>query len=362
MQQIRDEYRQALQRLHYETYTDVQKLVIPSATEGKDVFVHAPAGSGKTLAYVLPILNSLTLQGKGKHMPKALILCPTRELCMQVASLIRSILLHIEGYRTIVLTGGVDIKAQIRAFRNGGDIVVGTPSRITDHIRRHTLKMEAITTLVLDEADEMLQMGFIEDVRQIISALSDHQTLVLSATWQDNIKALCSSILTDPVEVHIEKETVIPLRTTVHLVSIDEAHKLNRCAQILKKADRSTIIFTNRKATADFVCSSMQNKGFLCASIHSDMNWQSRKKIMEDFRAGRIHILCATAVAQRGIDVPGVDTVILYDIPDSQQQLIHRTARTGRADHPGDAWLLCTKQEMKKYPYRTLFPDTLTTD
>ena len=157
MQQIRDEYRQALQRLHYETYTDVQKLVIPSAMEGKDVFVHAPAGSGKTLAYVLPILNSLTLQGKGKHMPKALILCPTRELCMQVASLIRSILLHIEGYRTIVLTGGVDIKAQIRAFRNGGDIVVGTPSRITDHIRRHTLKMEAITTLVLDEADEMLE-------------------------------------------------------------------------------------------------------------------------------------------------------------------------------------------------------------
>ena len=356
MQQIREEYRQALHRLHYKTFTDVQKQVIPSALDGKDVFVHAPAGSGKTLAYVLPVLNSLVLQGKGKHMPKALILCPTRELCMQVASVIRNLLLHIEGYRTIVLTGGVDMKVQIRSSRNGADIVVGTPSRVLDHIHRHTLKPKSIETLVLDEADEMLQMGFIEDVQSIISALPDHQTLVLSATWQDNLKALCTSILKEPVNVHIEQETVIPLHRKVHLIQTDEGHKLNRCAQILEKAHRSTIIFTNRKATADFVCNNMQSKGFSCASIHSDMNWHARKKIMEDFRNGTVHVLCATAVAQRGIDIPGVDTVILYDIPDTQEQLIHRTARTGRADHPGDAWLLCTKKEIHRYPYKKLFP------
>lgn len=357
MEQIKEEYRQAFERLHYETYTDVQKQVIPVALEGKDIFVHAPAGSGKTLAYVLPILNSLSLQGKGKHLPAALILCPTRELCLQVASVIREILLHIEGYRTIVLTGGVDMKAQIRSFRNGADIVVGTPSRILDHLKRHTLKPKQIETVVLDEADAMLQMGFIEDVKEILNYMPAHQTMVLSATWQDNIRSLCASILQDPVEVHIQKETVLPLNRKVHLIQVEEGHKLNRCAEILKKTHSSTIIFTNRKATADFVCTNMESKGFNCASIHSDMNWQARKKIMADFRNGNIHVLCATAVAQRGIDIPGVDTVILYDIPDTQEQLIHRTARTGRADHPGDAWLLCTKKEIRKYPYRKLFPD-----
>lgn len=359
MIEIQEQYRQALDRLGYNTFTDVQKQVLPPAIQGRDVFVHAPAGSGKTLSYVLPVLNRLTPQGKGKHKPCALILCPTRELCIQVASLIRSLLFHIEGYRTIVLSGGVNISTQIRSFSNGADIVVGTPSRILDHIRRHTLKTSNITQLIIDEADEMLNMGFVEDVKTIIHSLEAHQTMMLSATWKDNVQDLCQEFLNDPAMISIKEETVLPLKLKVHLLHISDRHKLDQCTKILQKTSSSAIIFTNRKATADFVCENMKQKGFLCASIHSDMVWKTRKTIMEDFRSKKLQVLCSTAVGQRGLDVPSVKTVILYDIPDQQQQLIHAACRTGRADHTGETWLLCNEKESRRYNYKSLFPSLI---
>ena len=350
MNEIREELQQALIRLQYNRFTDVQKQTLPHTLVGEDVRVQAPAGSGKTLAYVLPVLSSLPLQGTKKHLPQALILSPTRELSLQIADVIRNMLFHIEGYRTAVLTGGTDIKVQIRNNAKGADIIVGTPSRILDHIHRHTLKLKECHILVLDEADEMLSMGFESDVREIISFLKEHQTMMFSATWNKQVTALSNDILNNPYTVKIE-ETVLPLQVKYHLVSINDTHKLEETARIIRKARTQALVFTNRKATADFVSEYLNKGGITAAAIHSDMNYAIRKKTMNDFRNRKLQVLCATSVASRGIDIPSMRCVILYDIPDTKEELIHRTARTGRNGTEGNAWLLCNRQELEKYDY-----------
>ncbi|MGM9941550.1 MAG: DEAD/DEAH box helicase [Bulleidia sp.] len=353
MEILNTQLQEAMARLHNSTYTDVQKQVIPLMNAEKDVFVQAPAGSGKTLAYVLPALNRLSLQGKGKHVPHVLILCPTRELCIQVSQVIRAILFHIEGYRTQVLTGGVDMKVQIRSFSKGADIVVGTPARVLDHIRRHTLKPQHIETLILDEADEMMNMGFSDSVLQIISFLKDHQTVVCSATYPKHLVPFVQSLLHDSETVIITKEQVLPQKRTVHLISVKDNRKLDTLHAVLKQHGTPAIVFTSRKATADFVSQNLSGS----ASIHSDMDFRKRKQIMQEFRNGTIRVLCATAVAARGIDIPSVHTVVLYDLPDTKEELIHRCARTGRAGQAGDAWLLCNEKEKRKYDWKAIFPD-----
>ena len=354
MNEIKEELKQALERLHYSKLTDVQKQTLPHTLLREDVRVQAPAGSGKTLAYVLPILNSIPLQGAKKHFPQAMILAPTRELSLQIAEVIRNMLFHIEGYRTAVLTGGTDIKVQIRNNAKGADIIVGTPSRILDHIHRHTLKLKECHILVLDEADEMLSMGFESDVREIISFLKEHQTMMFSATWNKQVTALSSDILNNPYTVKIE-ETVLPLQVNYHLISINDTHKLEETARIIRKAKTQVLVFTNRKATADFVSEYLNKGGIPSAAIHSDMNYTVRKKTMQNFRNKKLQVLCATSVASRGIDIPSMECVILYDIPDTKEELIHRTARTGRNGTEGNAWLLCNRQELKKYDYTDMF-------
>lgn len=354
MTEIKEELQQALKRLHYTSFTDVQKQTFPHTLNGEDVRVQAPAGSGKTLAYVLPILNSIPLQQSKKHFPRAMILAPTRELSLQIADVIRNMLFHIEGYRTAVLTGGTDIKVQIRNNAKGADIIVGTPSRILDHIHRHTLKLKECHILVLDEADEMLSMGFESDVREIISFLKEHQTMLFSATWNKQVTALSNDILNIPYTISV-KETVLPSQISYHLVLVNDAHKLEQTAQIIRKAKTQVLIFTNRKATADFVSEYLNKGGLSAASIHSDMNYAVRKKTMLDFRNKKLQVLCATSVASRGIDIPSMECVILYDIPDTKEELIHRTARTGRSGTKGNAWLLCNRQESKKFNYEEMF-------
>lgn len=353
---LKEELTCALERMHYTKYTDVQKQAIPHILNGNDVLIQAPPGSGKTLAYVLPLLNGLELQGKGKHFPHVLILCPTRELCLQTSSVIRSVLEKIEGYRTAVLTGGVDIKVQIRAFSRGADIVVGTPSRILDHLKRHTLKPKQITSVVIDEADEMMNMGFHDEVLEVMSCMPAHQTVMLSATWKDSLKELAEHLLKEPVHVEIHTEKVLPQKIAYHLVSTPDSRKLERLTSIVRKSRTQMIVFTNRKATSDFVASKLSEAGFKAEAVHSDMDYRRRIHSMKNFRNGNLKILCATSVASRGIDIPQVDTVILYDIPDTEEELVHRTARTGRSGHAGDAWLLCNEKEKRKYRYETIFP------
>lgn len=356
MMEIKEELQQALKRLGYHEFTDVQKQTLPHTLNKEDVRVQAPAGSGKTLSYVLPILNLISLQDTKKHIPQALILAPTRELSLQIADVIRNMLFHIEGYRTAVLTGGIDIKVQIRNNAKGADIIVGTPSRILDHIHRHTVKLQNCRILVLDEADEMLGMGFEKDVREVISYLNEHQTMLFSATYNKQVTELSNDILSNPYTVTI-KEKVLPLNVTYHQVLVNDNHKLEETLRILRKAKTQAILFTNRKATADFVSEYLNANGIQAGAIHSDMNYALRKKTMQQFRNSTLQVLCATSVASRGIDIPAMECVLLYDIPDTKEEIIHRTARTGRNGIPGNAWLLCNKQEARKYDYSKMFKD-----
>lgn len=351
---LRNETKTALEKLHIQKLTRIQETVIPHALNQEDIYALSPTGSGKTYAFLLPILERIELQGKGKHFPKALILAPTRELCIQITNVIRNLLQNREGIRTALLTGGYDMQKQIRSFKNGADIVVGTPSRVKDHLRRHTLKAKMCDILVLDEADMMLSMGFEEDVKDCIAYLPEHQTLLFSATETDETAALASSILHSPYVVSIKKEEMLKQDITLHIVKTNEKQKIDYLISLLKKEKKQCILFCNTKKTCDFLTGILQSKHMHIETIHSDMDYKQRKQTMNAFRNGDLSVLCATDVASRGIDIPSVDTVIMYDVADTEEQLIHRTGRCSRDGKKANAYLFVTKKD-KAYNYNQLF-------
>ncbi|MDD6259337.1 MAG: DEAD/DEAH box helicase [Erysipelotrichaceae bacterium] len=359
MNNIREETVTSLKNQNIQQFTEVQKQCIPDALEGKDILAQAPTGSGKTLAYLIPSINDLEPQRKGKHFPKVLILVPTRELALQVCDTARKLLSNREGIRVIPLTGGTDIKKQIHSFSKGSDIVVGTPSRILDHFRRHTFKPKECKKLVLDEADEMLSMGFEEDVEKIIDLLPSHQTLLFSATWNQNVKRLAEHILKDPLHVQIQEETYLKQDIHYFEVIVSEKEKIDVLKKIIP-SHKQTLIFTNTRKTADYVTDLLVKYHYKAAYIHSEMDYGIRKKNMQLFRDNKIQILCATGVAERGIDIPAVSNVILYDLPDTKEELIHRTGRTARHFHKGDAYILVTPKEYESYQLNRLFKDIQT--
>lgn len=330
--QLKPFLQEALQRMHITTLSEVQQT-IPFALQQKDLFVLSPTGSGKTLSYVLPVLNSLQVQKSRKHFPHALILVPTRELALQIAQVIREVLFSTEGIRTAVLTGGVDIQKQIRSFHTGADIVVGTPSRIRDHLRRHTLKTTQIQTVILDEADEMVTMGFEEDVLFILNLLKEHQTLLYSATSSAHLKELSSSIQKDPLFFTCTSSSVLPQKTHYKWYLVNEKTKFRTLLSQL--SDTPAIIFCNTKHETDQLYHSMLKKNLSVNRIYSGLAPVERKKIMEDFRQGAFLFLCATDVLARGMDIPEVELVINYSYPESDIVFRHRIGRTSRANHQG---------------------------
>ena len=340
--------------LEFKTYTKIQEEVIPHACNREDIYALAPTGSGKTYAYLLPILDRLELQGKGKHFPKCLILAPTRELSIQITHVIRDLLKHREGIRTALLTGGYDIQKQIKSFKNGADIVVGTPARVNDHLRRHTFKTKLCDTLIIDEADMMLSMGFQDDVMQCITYLKEHQTMLFSATETTQTKALASNILNDPYICRINEDSNKKQNITVHIIQTNEKNKIDVLNQLFKKENKQCILFCNTRKTCDFITELFQKRNISIKTIHSEMDYSLRKNIMEEFRNKKLHILCATDVASRGIDVPNVDTVIMYDIADTEEQLIHRVGRCSRDGSQSNAYLLTTKKD-KVFNFKQLF-------
>lgn len=356
MNEIREETQASLKSLHIEQFTEVQKQCIPPALDNKDIMAEAPTGSGKTLAYLIPAVNELEPQGKGKHFPKVLILVPTRELALQVADMARKLLANREGIRVIPLTGGTDIKRQIHSFSKGSDIVIGTPSRILDHFRRHTFKPKECTKLILDEADEMLSMGFEEDVEKIISLLPEHQTLLFSATWNQNVEKLAENILNNPVHIHIQDETYLKQDIHYFEVIVNEKEKIDALKKYISRG-KQTLIFTNTRKTADYVTEILLKYHYQAAYIHSEMDYSIRKKNMELFRDTKIQILCATGVAARGIDIPSVNNVILYDLPDTKEELIHRTGRTARHFQKGNAYIFTTPKEHSRNNLNQIFKD-----
>ncbi len=336
----------ALKELNITELSDVQTAVIPSFLEGHDLLVKAATASGKTYAYGIPVAERAEPQGKGKHYPSVLILVPTRELALQTARAIRLLFVKKEGVRTAVLYGGEDMNRQVRMFSKGADIVVATPARLLDHLRRHTFRTKMCHTLIIDEADVMVSMGFYEDVINVASALEEHQTALFSATYPPKVEALCMNLLHEPQVIEIQNESVHPQDIGYYYRSVHPDHKLDTLASMLKKMSGSAIVFCNRRKTAEFVTKGLKERGLKASFTHSELEPQERKKIMERFRNQEIRILCATDVLARGIDLPFLDCVILYDYPEDSETLLHRCGRTSRNMKLGKAVLLLEKKEL----------------
>jgi len=329
--------------LGYHTPTPIQLQAIPPVLEGHDVMGLAQTGTGKTAAFVLPILERLLQGPRGKV--RALIVAPTRELAEQIHVAITG-LGHGTHLRSCTIYGGVGLNPQIQKLRVGVDIVVACPGRLLDHINQKTIDLSSLEVLVLDEADRMFDMGFLPDVRRIIKHLpAKRQNLMFSATMADDIRKLAHEVLHKPVTVQVGHTA--PANTVSHALYPVEQHlKTGLLMEILKHTDtESILIFTRTKHRAKRIGQQLEKAGYKAASLQGNLSQNKRQAALDGFRDGRYHILVATDIAARGIDVSSISHVINYDIPDTTDAYTHRIGRTGRAAKTGDAFTFVTRED-----------------
>ncbi|MDO4192389.1 MAG: DEAD/DEAH box helicase [Erysipelotrichaceae bacterium] len=345
--QLRHETYEALKKMGISELSGIQGSCIPAALEGKDIYACAPTGTGKTIAYLAPVLEHTEQQMKTKHKPIAVILSPTRELASQIADVSRKLLSTREGIRTALLTGGIDMNRQVRSFRNSADIIVGTPARICDHLRRHTIKTDEIRYLIIDEADEMLSMGFYEDVMNVVNALAGCQIMLFTATDTAQTRKLASEILKNPAEFRIGSDPLLRHRIRLYHCICKEDEKPAVLKELLYQNEAPQIlIFCGMRNTCDRVSSMLGSLGYSCDTVHSEMDPNVRKRIMRSFKDHRLRILTATDVAARGIDIIDIGLVINYDCPQDIRSFVHRIGRTGRSNTEGTVISLFTEKEL----------------
>ena len=332
----------------YEEPSPIQQKAIPPVLAGRDLLGCAQTGTGKTAAFAIPIIEMLEVTDRKR--PQALILSPTRELAMQVCDEIRKFTKYKEGIRTVAVYGGQQISKQILELKKGADIVVGTPGRVLDHIRRRTLRFDQCRVLVLDEADEMLNMGFREDIETVIEALpQQRQTVLFSATMPKPILEITSQYQTNPVHIKTPQTQInTPKIEQVYYVCPKEAKKEILMQLISMQNPHLAMIFCNTKKMVDELTSDLVSKGYPAAALHGDMKQEMRTGVMDNFKKGKINILVATDVAARGIDVSDVDAVINYDVPSENEHYTHRIGRTGRAKKEGVSYLFYVPEEKKR--------------
>ena len=338
----------AVAEIGYEVMTPIQKEAIPVMLSGRDLIGQAQTGTGKTAAFGIPIVQSID---PFETRTQALILCPTRELAIQAAEEIRKYAKYYEGVRVLPIYGGQDIVKQIRSLKGNAQIVVGTPGRVMDHLRRHTIKLDALRTMVLDEADEMLDMGFREDIETILKDIpGEHQTALFSATMPKPILQITREYQKgDAVFVRIpSKELTIPL-VKQYYYEIPKGMKVDAVSRLLDYYNpKRTLIFTNTKRMADELSDALIGRGYFADTLHGDLSQQQRDHVMAGFRNGGTEILIATDVAARGIDIDDVEAVINYDVPEDIEYYVHRIGRTGRAGRKGRAFTLVVGREIFK--------------
>jgi ATP-dependent RNA helicase RhlE len=336
----------AVQNAGYVTPTPIQQQAIPVVMTGRDVFGIAQTGTGKTAAFGLPILHRLFNEGPVKFGPRVLILAPTRELAIQINE---NLMTYAKGMRirTVVLLGGVSIRPQIDQIRRGVDIVIATPGRLLDVIEHRALRLDRVHTLVLDEADRMLDMGFMPSIKQIIKlGPEERQTLFFSATLPNEIRSLANTILTDPVNVAVTPEKPTTEQVDQRLYFVERDHKRALLAHLLKEdLEGSVLVFTRTKRGADRVVRDLEKVGMRVVSIHGDKSQTARQRALQDFKNGRMRILVATDIAARGIDISELPYVVNYDVPESPETYVHRIGRTGRAGNIGVALTLATPED-----------------
>ena len=329
----------------YQTPTPIQEKALPLVIEGRDVMGLAQTGTGKTAAFALPILNRIVSDKKDRRFVRALVVAPTRELAEQINDSFKS-LGKETGVRTATVYGGVKINPQISKLRDGIDVVVACPGRLLDHINQGTINLSRLEFLVLDEADQMFDMGFLPDIRRIIKQLPhDRQTLMFSATMPEDIKRLSGEALRNPEVVQIGR--VSAAQTVAHALYPVQNHlKTALLLEILRHTDTgSVLVFTKTKHRAKRVGELIEKAGYKAASLQGNLSQNRRQAALDGFKDGTFQILVATDIAARGIDVSGVSHVINYDIPDTTDAYIHRIGRTGRAAQTGDAFTLVDRED-----------------
>lgn len=330
----------AVEEMGYEEATEIQAKAIPLLLEGKDVVGRSQTGTGKTAAFGLPA--AAMIDPEGARRVQTLILCPTRELAMQASQELDKFSKYLPYVKTCAIYGGADIERQITQLKKGVNIVVGTPGRVMDHIRRHTLHLEELRMVILDEADEMLNMGFREDIEEILQYIpEERQTVLFSATMPPQIMAITGEYQRDPVVVGVEQKSRTVEKIAQFYYEVPMGRKTDALQMLLIAFEpKLSMIFCNTKAMVDELTENLVAKGFKAAGLHGDMKQQSRTQVLNAFKSGRLNILIATDVAARGIDVDDVDAVFNYDIPQDNEYYIHRIGRTGRAGRSGTAYTI----------------------
>jgi len=337
---------EALTSIGYETPSPIQAEMIPYVLEGRDVLGQAQTGTGKTAAFALPILSQIDTKVKS---PQVLVLAPTRELAIQVAEAFQKYAKKMKGFHVLPIYGGQDARGQIRQLERGVHVVVGTPGRVMDLIRRKSLKLNSIKTLVLDEADEMLRMGFIDDVEWVMEQLpTERQIALFSATMPTQIHKITQKYLNDPKEIFIKVKTTTASTIRQRFWMVSGHHKLDALTRILEAEEfDAMIIFVRTKNATTELAEKLEARGYSAAAINGDIAQNQREKTVENLKRKKIDILIATDVAARGLDVPRISHVINYDVPYDTESYVHRIGRTGRAGREGDAILFVAPREKR---------------
>ncbi|MGA9574652.1 MAG: DEAD/DEAH box helicase, partial [Lysobacterales bacterium] len=343
---LQESLLKVLDEVGYETPSAIQAQTIPLMLEGRDVVGQAQTGTGKTAAFALPILSRLDLLQKD---PQVLVLAPTRELAIQVAEAFQKYAHHMKGFHVLPIYGGQDYSVQIRALQRGVHVVVGTPGRVMDHIRRGTLVLDTLKTLVLDEGDEMLRMGFIDDVEWILEQTPKRRQIALfSATMPNQIRRIASSYLNNPVEVTVKVETTTAETIRQRFWPVQGFHKLDALTRILEAEPfDAMLIFVRTKLSTVDLSEKLEARGYASAPLNGDIQQNQRERTVERLKQGKLDIVVATDVAARGLDVNRISHVVNYDIPADTEAYVHRIGRTGRAGREGDAILFVTPREKR---------------
>ena len=344
---ISNEIKRAIADMGFEEPSPIQAQSIPVILSGRDVIGQAQTGTGKTAAFSIPVLETIDPENKSLQ---AIILCPTRELAIQVSKEIKKLSKYMHGIKSLPVYGGQPIDRQIKSLKGGVQIVIGTPGRVIDHINRKTLKLDNVKMLILDEADEMLDMGFREDIETILNKTPENrQTTFFSATMPKGILDLTRKYQNDPEHVKIVRKEITVSNISQYYIETRNANKLEVLCRLIDVYNpKLSVVFTNTKRGADELVSDLQARGYFADALHGDLKQTQRDIVMDKFRQGTIDILVATDVAARGIDVDDVEAVFNYDLPQDEEYYVHRIGRTGRAGRTGVSFSFVFGKEMRK--------------
>ena len=343
---LSDAVLKAVQESGYEQPSPIQAESIPAILSGKDVLGQAQTGTGKTAAFALPILSNLDMDAKGVQV---MVLTPTRELAIQVAEAFQSYAKHIDGFHVLPIYGGQSYDIQLRQLKRGVQVVVGTPGRVMDHMRRKTLKLDSLTSLVLDEADEMLRMGFIDDVDWILSHTPNTRQIALfSATMPKEVKKVAVNHLNKPVDIKIANKTATAKNINQRYWMVSGLKKMEALTRVLEVEEfDGVIIFVRTKMATEELAEKLQARGFSAEALNGDIVQKQRERLVAKLKNGSIDIIIGTDVVARGLDVERISHVINYDIPYDTESYVHRIGRTGRAGRSGEAILFISRREQR---------------